>query len=97
MVSEKDGQLCLYSIWREKVYIMDSDFECSRLGKNPNYFPHAVKFSRTIIFLFYLGVSFDVRKLNVGDFLWIAREITLPLPGLSAILNRTDMPVNFVV
>ena len=26
---------------------MDSDFECSRLGKNPNYFPHAVKFSGT--------------------------------------------------
>lgn len=28
------------------------------------------------------GVVFDVRKLNVGDFLWIAREKTTPLPGL---------------
>ena len=28
------------------------------------------------------GVLFDVRKLNVGDFLWIAREKTTPVPGL---------------
>ena len=27
------------------------------------------------------GVSFDVRRLNVGDFTWIAREKSLPTPG----------------
>lgn len=30
---------------------------------------------------------FDVRKLNVGDFLWIAREKTTPQPGLPASLS----------
>ncbi|XP_034006125.1 crossover junction endonuclease MUS81 isoform X3 [Trematomus bernacchii] len=27
------------------------------------------------------GVTFDVRKLNVGDFLWVAREKVAPIPG----------------
>lgn len=27
------------------------------------------------------GVNFDVRKLNVGDFLWVAREKVEPVPG----------------
>ncbi|KAJ8387459.1 hypothetical protein AAFF_G00156970 [Aldrovandia affinis] len=27
------------------------------------------------------GVTFDVRKLNVGDFLWVARERVAPVPG----------------
>ncbi|KAJ4932791.1 hypothetical protein JOQ06_029634, partial [Pogonophryne albipinna] len=27
------------------------------------------------------GVSFDVRKLNVGDFLWVTREKVAPIPG----------------
>ncbi|XP_066537492.1 crossover junction endonuclease MUS81 isoform X2 [Hoplias malabaricus] len=27
------------------------------------------------------GVNFDIRKLNVGDFLWIARENVTPVPG----------------
>ena len=27
------------------------------------------------------GVAFDVRKLNVGDFTWVAREKTIPKPG----------------
>ncbi|KAK7910016.1 hypothetical protein WMY93_014700 [Mugilogobius chulae] len=27
------------------------------------------------------GVNFDVRKLNVGDFLWVAREKMEPVPG----------------
>lgn len=36
---------------------------------------------------------FDVRKLNVGDFLWVAREKVSPVPGsmlffLSKILNH---------
>jgi len=28
-----------------------------------------------------LGVQFDVRKLQLGDFLWVARERTVPTPG----------------
>ncbi|XP_056156608.1 crossover junction endonuclease MUS81 [Lampris incognitus] len=27
------------------------------------------------------GVTFDIRKLNVGDFLWVAREKIAPVPG----------------
>lgn len=27
------------------------------------------------------GVNCDLRKLQVGDILWIAREKTAPLPG----------------
>ena len=27
------------------------------------------------------GVQFDVRKLQLGDFLWVAREKTVPTPG----------------
>ena len=27
------------------------------------------------------GVTFDIRKLNVGDFLWVAREQVAPDPG----------------
>uniref|UniRef100_A0A8C9RFI7 Crossover junction endonuclease MUS81 n=1 Tax=Scleropages formosus TaxID=113540 RepID=A0A8C9RFI7_SCLFO len=27
------------------------------------------------------GVPFDIRKLNVGDFLWVAREKVTPVPG----------------
>ena len=42
------------------------------------------------------GVSFDVRKLNVGDFLWVAREKVAPVPGsffascLFCILTQTQ-------
>lgn len=28
------------------------------------------------------GVKFDVRKLNVGDFVWVAKEKAVPLPGV---------------
>lgn len=31
------------------------------------------------------GVNFDVRKLNVGDFLWVAREKVSPVPGNTVI------------
>lgn len=27
------------------------------------------------------GVTFDIRKLNIGDFLWVAREKVAPVPG----------------
>lgn len=30
------------------------------------------------------GVHFDVRKLNVGDFLWVAKEKVSPVPGTSS-------------
>lgn len=30
---------------------------------------------------FFQGVQFDVRKLQLGDFLWVARERTIPTPG----------------
>lgn len=30
-----------------------------------------------------LGVAFDVRRLSVGDFTWIAREKASPVPGLT--------------
>lgn len=33
------------------------------------------------IFMHYIGVAFDVRRLNVGDFTWIAREKASPIPG----------------
>ena len=29
----------------------------------------------------YVGVPFDVRRLTVGDFTWIAREKATPVPG----------------
>lgn len=32
------------------------------------------------------GVTFDIRKLNVGDFLWVAREKVTPVPGRSTML-----------
>jgi hypothetical protein len=31
-----------------------------------------------------------VRKLNVGDFLWVAREKMLPVPGLFAISSQRN-------
>ena len=27
------------------------------------------------------GVAFDVRKLSVGDFLWVAKQRVRPVPG----------------
>ena len=32
---------------------------------------------------YLLGVKFSVRNLNVGDFLWIAKEIVHAVPGNS--------------
>ena len=39
----------------------------------------------------HAGVAFDVRRLNVGDFTWIAREKATPLPGW---LLRTKITLN---
>lgn len=38
------------------------------------------------------GVIFDVRKLNVGDFLWVAREKVAPVPGNASIHTRGQNP-----
>lgn len=35
------------------------------------------------------GVPFDIRKLNVGDFLWVAREKVSPVPGSKHCLLAT--------
>ncbi|XP_076581200.1 structure-specific endonuclease subunit MUS81 [Chaetodon auriga] len=43
------------------------------------------------------GVNFDVRKLNVGDFLWVAREKVAPVPGqLRAPVGR-ELVLDYVV
>lgn len=34
------------------------------------------------------GVPFDVRRLNVGDFTWIAREKSFPIPGWFSFVTR---------
>lgn len=36
------------------------------------------------------GVNFDVRKLNVGDFLWVAREKVSPVPGNSNVWGPNE-------
>lgn len=36
------------------------------------------------------GVNFDVRKLNVGDFLWVAREKVSPVPGNSNVWEPNE-------
>ncbi|XP_074554984.1 crossover junction endonuclease MUS81 [Halichoeres trimaculatus] len=43
------------------------------------------------------GVSFDVRKLNVGDFLWVAREKLAPVPGqLRAPVGR-ELVLDYII
>uniref|UniRef100_A0A672JCT2 Crossover junction endonuclease MUS81 n=1 Tax=Salarias fasciatus TaxID=181472 RepID=A0A672JCT2_SALFA len=43
------------------------------------------------------GVAFDVRKLNVGDFLWVAREKVAPLPGQLRAPDRTELVLDYIV
>ncbi|XP_014662664.1 PREDICTED: crossover junction endonuclease MUS81-like isoform X2 [Priapulus caudatus] len=43
------------------------------------------------------GVDFDVRKLQVGDFLWIAREKILPKPGQLRVPVRKELTLDFVI
>ncbi|XP_028396130.1 crossover junction endonuclease MUS81-like isoform X2 [Dendronephthya gigantea] len=43
------------------------------------------------------GVYFDVRKLNVGDFLWIAREKILPIPGQLVLPERRELVLDYIV
>ncbi|KAM9424974.1 crossover junction endonuclease MUS81 isoform 2-T2 [Pholidichthys leucotaenia] len=43
------------------------------------------------------GVSFDIRKLNVGDFLWVAREKVMPVPGqLRAPVGR-ELVLDYII
>ncbi|KAG7497339.1 crossover junction endonuclease MUS81 [Solea senegalensis] len=43
------------------------------------------------------GVSFDVRKLNVGDFLWVAREKVTPLPGQLRAPAGRELVLDYII
>lgn len=43
-------------------------------------------------------MTFDIRKLNVGDFLWVAREKVTPVPGkhtYTCLLCILNLPIVF--
>ncbi|KAM4617128.1 crossover junction endonuclease MUS81 isoform 1-T4 [Discoglossus pictus] len=43
------------------------------------------------------GVNFDVRKLHIGDFLWVAQEKVQPLPGQLRIPQARELVLDYVV
>lgn len=43
------------------------------------------------------GVQFDVRKLHVGDFLWIAKEKVKPVPGQLRAPSSRELVLDYVV
>ncbi|XP_038073322.1 crossover junction endonuclease MUS81-like [Patiria miniata] len=43
------------------------------------------------------GVMLDVRKLQVGDFLWIAREKRVPVPGMLQMPTAREVALDYVV
>uniref|UniRef100_A0A671VGG4 Crossover junction endonuclease MUS81 n=1 Tax=Sparus aurata TaxID=8175 RepID=A0A671VGG4_SPAAU len=43
------------------------------------------------------GVNFDVRKLNVGDFLWVAREKVAPVPGQLRAPAARELVLDYVI
>ncbi|CAI8001841.1 Crossover junction endonuclease MUS81 [Geodia barretti] len=43
------------------------------------------------------GVRFDVRKLNVGDFLWIAKEKSSPLRGQVTLPSSREVALDYIV
>ncbi|XP_022108685.1 crossover junction endonuclease MUS81-like [Acanthaster planci] len=43
------------------------------------------------------GVTLDVRKLQVGDFLWIAREKRVPVPGMLQMPAAREVALDYVV
>lgn len=43
------------------------------------------------------GVNMDVRKLQVGDFLWVAREKLAPRVGQLKMPERREVVLDFVV
>ncbi|KAM6960413.1 crossover junction endonuclease MUS81 [Tautogolabrus adspersus] len=43
------------------------------------------------------GVTFDVRKLNVGDFLWVAREKVAPVPGQLRAPAGRELVLDYII
>ncbi|XP_060887407.1 crossover junction endonuclease MUS81 [Labrus mixtus] len=43
------------------------------------------------------GVAFDVRKLNVGDFLWVAREKVAPVPGQLRAPAGRELVLDYII
>uniref|UniRef100_A0A8C9WVV6 Crossover junction endonuclease MUS81 n=1 Tax=Sander lucioperca TaxID=283035 RepID=A0A8C9WVV6_SANLU len=43
------------------------------------------------------GVAFDVRKLNVGDFLWVAREKVAPVPGQLRAPTGRELVLDYII
>ncbi|XP_033507740.2 structure-specific endonuclease subunit MUS81 isoform X1 [Epinephelus lanceolatus] len=43
------------------------------------------------------GVIFDVRKLNVGDFLWVAREKVTPVPGQLRAPAGRELVLDYII
>uniref|UniRef100_S4R805 Crossover junction endonuclease MUS81 n=1 Tax=Petromyzon marinus TaxID=7757 RepID=S4R805_PETMA len=43
------------------------------------------------------GVQFDVRKLNVGDFVWAAQERVHPLPGQLKVPAARELVLDYIV
>ncbi|XP_072315454.1 crossover junction endonuclease MUS81 [Eucyclogobius newberryi] len=43
------------------------------------------------------GINFDVRKLNVGDFLWVAREKLDPVPGQLRAPCGRELVLDYIV
>uniref|UniRef100_A0A665VSG7 Crossover junction endonuclease MUS81 n=1 Tax=Echeneis naucrates TaxID=173247 RepID=A0A665VSG7_ECHNA len=43
------------------------------------------------------GVNFDVRKLNVGDFLWVAREKVAPIPGQLRAPTGRELALDYII
>ncbi|XP_018408358.1 PREDICTED: crossover junction endonuclease MUS81 [Nanorana parkeri] len=43
------------------------------------------------------GVDFDVRKLHIGDFLWIAQEKVHPVPGQLRIPQPRELVLDYII
>ncbi|KAF7655447.1 hypothetical protein LDENG_00055940 [Lucifuga dentata] len=43
------------------------------------------------------GVKFDIRKLNAGDFLWVAREKVTPVPGQLKAPTGRELVLDYVI
>ncbi|XP_008286978.1 crossover junction endonuclease MUS81 isoform X2 [Stegastes partitus] len=42
-------------------------------------------------------VNFDIRKLNVGDFLWVAREKVTPVPGQLRVPAGRELVLDYII
>lgn len=43
------------------------------------------------------GVQFDIRKLQLGDFLWVARERTVPTPGCLSVPVARELVLDYII